>query len=100
MAARSERRPAGAEAQELQRRARVLGNELDQARRQRRLHQLARPETVLEPHVEPAGLERLTVDLGEQLALREVEGRDGDRLIVERAPLLSGVLAASCSPRP
>ena len=66
-------------AQELQRGAGVLGNEVDQPATSAGTTSSRGPRSNGARHREAAGLERLAVDLGEQLALGEVERADGDR---------------------
>jgi hypothetical protein len=46
------------------------------------LHELPRAQIELPAHGDVHRLERLRVDLGEQHALREIEGRDDDRVVV------------------
>ncbi|MGH2594705.1 MAG: hypothetical protein ACRDH7_01935 [Actinomycetota bacterium] len=62
----------------------VLGDQLDQSPLQGGLDQLARAEVHLAVDAESASLERLGVELGQGLALGEVERRDGDRIVAER----------------
>ena len=62
-----------ADAQELHRGPGVLRARRRRALAQRGRDELARPEVERPPHAEPGALQRLAVDLGEQLALGEVE---------------------------
>ncbi len=75
----------GRHPEEAQEAPRVLRDQLHQASLQRRDQQLPRPDVELPLHAEAAGLQRLRVDLGQDLALGEVERADRDGVVVEHA---------------
>ena len=69
-----------AHAQELHRRAGVLGHDVDESLAQGRGHQLARSEPECPPDPQAGALQGLGVDLSEEPTLGEVERRHRDRL--------------------
>jgi hypothetical protein len=76
----------------VERRPGVLGHDVDQALAQRRQHQLARTEAELALDLHALVLERLRVDLGDQLALGEVERRHHDAGPCDRSrPLVAAL---------
>ena len=79
---------SGAETRELQCSARVLRNEVDQARGERGDHELAGAEIERAVHSVAVGFQRLAVHLSEEPAFGEVEGthRELSRLRTVRSP--------------
>ena len=65
--------------------ARVFGHQLHQSPLQGGDQQLARTHVELAIHLDPAALEDLRVDLGQHLALGEVERSDRDGVVVQDA---------------
>ena len=73
------------QAQEAERGAGVLRHQLHQPEREGGTDQLAGPDPDGPPDLEPAGLERLRVELRQDPALGEVERRDGDGVVIDGA---------------
>ena len=74
----------GSDTEEPHRGTGVLGHQLHQPASEGGGDELAWTEIECSLDLVPATLECLAVDLGQQLALREVEGADGDAVVIER----------------
>ena len=84
---------------ERRRRADVLGHELDQAALERRGDELAGIRARRRARPCTRRLQRLAVELGQHGALVEVEGPDGDRVIVQRGRIRRAAVGRTCTPR-
>ena len=73
-----------AETEELFGRAQILRDELDETGRHRGKYELAGADLELAVDLEATVFEGLAVDLRKQRALREVEGPNGDGVVIER----------------